>query len=109
MPVTELTVLIFSERCCFVNGATALHEYTVPKQVHRRGDYRSVGSRVLAWCPWPTTTPSCIRDEQIDPTPSPRRRNHRRYRLVAGLVDLDTQSGAVRCLNLDHLEAFERR
>jgi hypothetical protein len=24
-------------------------------------------------------------------------------------VDLDTQSGAVRCLNLDHLEAFEHR
>jgi hypothetical protein len=36
-------------------------------------------------------------------------RNHRRYRLVVGHVDLDTQSGAVRCLNLDHLEAFEHR
>jgi hypothetical protein len=24
-------------------------------------------------------------------------------------IDLDTQGGAVRCLNLDHLEAFEHR
>jgi hypothetical protein len=28
---------------------------------------------------------------------------------VVGHVDLDTQSGAARCVNLDHLEAFENR
>jgi hypothetical protein len=51
-----------------------------------------------------------IRDQDIGPTPSlDDPRNHRRYRLVVGHVDLDTQSGAVVAFNLDHLEAFEHR
>jgi hypothetical protein len=36
-------------------------------------------------------------------------RNHRLDRLVVTDIDPDNQSGAARCLNLDHLEAFEHR
>jgi len=51
----------------------------------------------------PNATAACVRDQDVDPTPSlDDPNNHQRYRLVVGHVDLDTQSGAVRCLNLDH-------
>src|SRR6516162_3682476 len=63
---------------------------TVPNRFIDVTSCRSAGSTVLALDAW--TTP----------------RNHRRDCLVVGHVDLDTQGGAVRCVNLDHLEALER-
>lgn len=48
-------------------------------------------------------------EHRPDPTPGDDPRSHRRDCLVVGHVDLDTQSGAVRSLNLVHLEAVEHR
>jgi hypothetical protein len=58
---------------------------------------RSAGSSVLALvCPWATTTASCIRDQDIDPTPRLEdARNHRLDRLVIVDIYVDPQGGAI--------------
>jgi hypothetical protein len=48
VPATELTVMIFRERCCFIIGATALQLYTVPNRFISVTSCRSAGSRLLA-------------------------------------------------------------
>ena len=57
----------------------------------------------------PRTTTG-VRDEHIDPAPLlDHARDDYLDRLVVADIDRDPRSGAARCLNLDHLEAFEHR
>jgi hypothetical protein len=60
--------MIFSERCCFTIGATALHDYTrtgsSPSELkERRIEAAGLGIH------GPTTTSTRIRDQDIDPAP----------------------------------------
>jgi hypothetical protein len=94
--------MIFPERCCFIIGATALHEYTVPNRFISVTSCKSAGSRVLALVsmgrPRP---PPAIRDEHIHPTPlldDPR--NHCLDRLMIPDINLDAHGSATRRLDL---------
>jgi len=96
-------MMILPEPWCFTIGPTRWTN-TRSEQVHlhdklQERRVKGAGLGVHG----PTATAACIRDQDVDPTPSlDDPNNHQRYRLVVGHVDLDTQSGAVRCLNLDH-------
>ena len=96
-------MMILPEPWCFTIGPTRWTN-TRSEQVHlhdklQERRVKGAGLGVHG----PTATAACIHDQDVDPTPSlDDPNNHQRYRLVVGHVDLDTQSGAVRCLNLDH-------
>ena len=93
--------MIFPECCCFIIGAAALQQYTVP-QVHLRDELqeRRIEGASLR-IDGSTATSTRIRDEHIDPAPrlnDPR--HHCLDRLVIADVDFHSQGDTARCLNL---------
>jgi hypothetical protein len=111
VPATELTVDDLARTLLLHDRGDRVARIDGPEQIHIHDKLQERRVKGAGPCIHrPTATAARIRDQDIDPTPSlDDPRNHRRYRLVVGHVDLDTQIGAVRCLYLDHLEAFEHR
>ena len=100
-PATELTVLIFPQCCCFMIGATALHEYG-PEQFHLRHElqeFRIEGAGLGV--DGTTATSARIRDQDINPTPFlDDARHHYLDRSAVMDIDLNTDGGAARRLDL---------